>query len=358
MARGRIRKKIGAWRLLERLGKGPHGDVYEARHPEQEETFAIKILRRKLVSDPEVVARLRVASADVARLDHPNLVAHFGLHEHRRSLFLINELVPGKSLATVIQRDGPLDMVQALMLVSPVLHVIAHAHRHRIVHGDLRATNMLLSHEGVVKVADAGIARALGAPRGKPGKESVESLAHLAPEQLLGEPGDARSDVYALGVLFYRLLTARLPFLRRADYDESRGRGPRVPAAPRRFAPHLPSHIEEALMSSLAARPAERPAHAGVLCEALEGYDPRAAAQDVAVSQASRVERLEVHSEEQAAPRRHSSWPRIAVGLAVVGLLAGLNLLFSSEAPAPAPGGDEVKTTRTPAPGIPPRAAR
>ena len=344
MARGRNRSRIGAWRLLEKLGEGPLGEVYRARDPRDDRVVAVKVLAPKCVTASGALERLRSTASDLGRLDHPNLAAHHGLLEEAGAVLLVSEFVPGRPLSTLLQEEGPLDVERALDRLAPLLDAIEHAHARGVIHGDLKGTNVLVDERRTAKVTDAGIARALGALRAEPGGDTLETLAYAAPEQLRGEDGDARSDVYALGVLLYELLTARLPFLRHSDYEGSGGRGERRPPALRSFATDIPPCIDEAVLRALAQRPSERPASTRELRAALGLAGRGAASLVIPVHHEPVVHRLEVRAAPPRAPRRLLGWQRVAAALAAVGLLVGLNVLLFRErtaqpaAEASAPG--------------------
>ena len=199
--------------ILDLLGSGGMGAVYKARQPKLERLVALKILNRH-DGDSRFVERFTREAQTLARLNHPNIVAVHEFGERDGFFFLIMELVDGVSLRHLLQKER-MTPEQALGIVPPICEALEYAHDKGVVHRDIKPENILMDKEGRVKVADFGIARLAGADRGKPitGDADVMGTAHyMAPEQV-ERPAevDHRADIYALGVVFYEMLTGELP---------------------------------------------------------------------------------------------------------------------------------------------------
>ncbi len=199
--------------VLGLLGSGGMGAVYKARQPKLDRLVALKILNRH-DGDSRFVERFTREAQTLARLNHPNIVAVHEFGEREGHFFLIMELVDGVSLRHLLQQER-MAPEQALGIVPPICEALEYAHEKGVIHRDIKPENILIDKEGRVKVADFGIARLAGAERGEAitGDADVMGTAHyMAPEQV-ERPAevDHRADIYALGVVFYEMLTGELP---------------------------------------------------------------------------------------------------------------------------------------------------
>jgi serine/threonine-protein kinase len=217
---------LGQFRILEVIGRGGMGEVYKAEQPAMDRLVAIKILHEKLASRADLVSRFRREARAMSRLSHPNTVRVFlyGQLEHTGQLYIAMEYLEGLDLARVTRRDGPMDHVRACKIMTQVLGALEEAHTNGIVHRDLKPENILLTTQGGIedfpKVLDFGLAK-IKEQNPRPGSMILtrEGMVFgtpefMSPEQARGETLDGRSDIYSLGVIFFELLTARLPFPR------------------------------------------------------------------------------------------------------------------------------------------------
>jgi serine/threonine protein kinase len=214
------------YRIIEFLAEGGMGAVYRADHLHMRKSFALKVLHRSLVSNPEVVARFEREAIAAGNIDHPNVVCatDFGRLPDD-SFFLVLEFVRGRSLRDVLDA-GALEPARAVRIMRGIVAGVGAAHSKGIVHRDLKPENiMLVDRDGdrdFVKVLDFGIAKVdLSAPGGREGGAApltaigsvIGTPEYMAPEQALGGAVDARSDLYSLGVIFYELLAGHCPFV-------------------------------------------------------------------------------------------------------------------------------------------------
>ncbi|MGH7645965.1 MAG: serine/threonine-protein kinase, partial [Gemmatimonadales bacterium] len=209
----RLRRALGDdYELLEEIGSGAFGRVYRVRDLGLEREVAIKVLHPGLTADPGVVERFRREAQLAARLRHPNIVNILDIMDRAGLLWYTMELVPGASLAQLVQRQGPLSLDKTARLLDEALSALEHAHARGLVHRDLKPENMLLEPDGLLRITDFGLAVALRGDRlgGASSRSGTPQFA--APEQLLGDRVDARTDLYSLGAVAYFALLGRPPF--------------------------------------------------------------------------------------------------------------------------------------------------
>lgn len=204
----------GRYRLLERIGAGGMGEVWRARDTELEREVALKLLAMHHVADPVAIERFRREAIALAALQHPHVVGVYDAGTSDDVAYLVMELLPGPSLATRLEREGPLPQEEVRRLGAQVAAGLAAAHAAGIVHRDIKPANVVTDRTGAVKLVDFGIARDVVAPA-EPLTQTntiVGSAPYVSPEQFEGRPADARGDLYALGCLLTALLTGRPPY--------------------------------------------------------------------------------------------------------------------------------------------------
>jgi len=252
--------RLGPYRLIQRLGAGGMATVYKAVPDDtldESEAVALKVIRSEKLSD-DLRARFQREIAVTRRLDHPNLIRLQGWGQHDDLDYLGMELVDGQPLKAIIPPEG-LSPAQALRYYMPFLDGLIYAHENGIVHRDIKPENIMVSHKGLVKLMDFGIARhdasltltQPGALMGTPD--------YMAPELVTGKGApDARSDQYAAGLVLYKLLTGRLPF----DDSDTLGvvfaHAQQAPPPLRDWKPDIPPQLEAIVLRTLAKDPTER----------------------------------------------------------------------------------------------------
>ncbi len=197
---------------MERIASGGMGEVFRARDTVLAREVAIKVLHRSLAGDQAFVDRFRTEARAAAGLSHTNIVAVFDWGSVDGIYYMVMEYVRGQSVRALLNREGRLEPAQTAEVVRQTLQALDHAHRQGIVHRDIKPENILVTTEGVVKVADFGLARAYAEGRQTQAGTVTGTVQYLAPEQIRGEPADPRSDLYSLGIVSYELLTGKLPF--------------------------------------------------------------------------------------------------------------------------------------------------
>ena len=249
---------IGTYRLEELLGDGGLGGVYRAVDRASGKEAAFRMLAREVSADAMLADRLRAMAPALKKLQHPNVAAFFELVSVGADLALFVEYVPGASLETVRDPAGRLETNVSVSCAVQVLRALEAAHSAGVLHHALRPSNVMVTRQGTVKVLDFGIGHALGANRKTREDRLLTVLAYLAPEQIQNQPGDARSDIYAVGVLLYQLLTGKLPFDHKTEFGLRQAHLSEPPAAPRTIVPALPEWLDQAVLRALAKNPAAR----------------------------------------------------------------------------------------------------
>src|ERR1700680_4981310 len=255
---------IGKYRVKGELGRGGMGAVYLAEQPGLGREVPIKDLIQSAATDPIALKRFLQEAQVMARTSHPNLVQVHDLELSGETNYIVLEFVRGKSLREWINR-GPIPPPQVFAVMHGVLQALDYAHKHAIVHRDMKPENVLLSEDGMVKVADFGIARltddtGVGGTATKTGT-TVGTPQYMSPEQVASSKVDGRSDLYSAGIMFYELVVGQPPFTA-SDAD-----GPftlmakHVQAPPKPPSVHKPGldlRLEEVILKSLSKRPEER----------------------------------------------------------------------------------------------------
>jgi eukaryotic-like serine/threonine-protein kinase len=201
----------GRYEVLSRIGTGGMADVYLARDQLLGRQVAVKLLHHRFAEDQEFVERFRREASSAAGLSHPNVVAIFDRGEWDGTYYIAMEYLPGRSLKAVVREQGPLEPARAIDIVIQILQAARFAHRRGVIHRDLKPHNVILDEEGRAKVTDFGIARAGASDMTLTGS-IMGTAQYLSPEQAQGHAVSAASDIYAVGIVLYELLTGTVPF--------------------------------------------------------------------------------------------------------------------------------------------------
>jgi serine/threonine protein kinase len=234
----------GRYHMVERIAAGGMGEVFRAHDAVLAREVAIKVLHRSLAGDPAFVDRFRREARAAAGLAHPNIVAVYDWGAVDGVYYMVMEYVRGPSVRHLLNEQGRMEPAQAAEILRQTLLALGHAHREGFVHRDMKPENLLVTREGVVKVADFGLARAYADGRVTQAGAVTGTVQYLAPEQIRGEPADPRSDLYSLGIVAYELLTGKLPFTgETAMAIAYKHLSDRVPA-PSSILPDLPGELD------------------------------------------------------------------------------------------------------------------
>jgi tRNA A-37 threonylcarbamoyl transferase component Bud32/tetratricopeptide (TPR) repeat protein len=279
--------RLNHYDVVTYLGGGGMGDVYRATDTRLQRDVALKVLRASPSDDPARFERLRREARAVAALNHPNIVTIHSVEESGGVPFLTMELVEGRTLDSVIKRDG-LAPEQFVAVAVPLADAVAAAHAAGITHRDLKPQNVMFGRDGRLKVLDFGVAK-FGEAGSAAGEDHsvlttllrtrdgmmVGTIPYMSPEQVQGQVVDARSDVFSLGVMFFEMATGRRPFRGATDLETAVAILRDWPPPIAKLAPAFPAALIDIINRSLAKDPATRYPDAAALCEALRNVDLR-----------------------------------------------------------------------------------
>jgi serine/threonine-protein kinase len=268
---------IGSYRIDERIALGGMSAVYRATHTALDRIVALKVLSREMALDRTARERFTAEWRIAAALHHPNILPVHDAGEVDGRLFLAMDLVEGGDLGMAIERGGPLPPDRAVAILEQTASALDAAHAAGLIHRDVKPGNVLLDTSGHAYLADFGLTKVIGSDSHltKPGR-MVGTAAYLAPEQIRGEPLDARTDVYSLGCVFFEALTASSPFEPETGFTLMYAHLERpVPRLTERR-PELPAAVDAVVSQAMAKSPDERFASAGEAVAALKaafGYE-------------------------------------------------------------------------------------
>lgn len=237
---------VGKYRILSPLGSGGFGSVYLAEDTWIDKKVAIKVPHRQNLDFGELLREPRL----LATLSHPNIVTVLTAEKQDDVFFIVMEYVPGDTLEAVIDRDGTLDLPRALDYTCQICNAMDHAHKHGIIHRDLRPGNVLVTDQGLIKVADFGTSRFLEIAAH--GTTVIGSPPYMAPEQFQGKAVFA-SDIYSLGVTMYQMFTGVLPYDTPMPADLDKLMRGELASPPKLKNPKLPKAISDIVMKAIAA---------------------------------------------------------------------------------------------------------
>lgn len=306
------------YEIIELIGSGGMANVYKALCHRLNRYDAVKIMRDETAANTELRRRFRAESQAVAMLSHPNIVSVYDVSHNDDVEYIVMELIDGITLKQYLQKKSVLDPSEVLDFTIQTAKALEHAHSKGIIHRDIKPQNIMLLKDGMIKVADFGIASLENTVEENNG-ETVGSVHYIAPEQARGEAPDARSDIYSLGIVMYEMLTGRLPYVGNSDVEVAVKHMNTDPVTPRDIVPSIPEELERICLKAMNSNIDERYQTASEMLADLEQYK----AQSLAAHVLEDSEAVLIDSEEP--PRRRAQRSRRSKKIALSsGILAVL----------------------------------
>ncbi len=266
--------RLGTYEVIELLGRGGMAEVYKGRHPRLDRTVAIKILPASLANDADFRRRFEREAKAVAALRHPNIVQMFDFGDVEGLYYMVMEYIDGTDLSRYMNESGPMALAQVRLILNDLAGALDYAHTQDLVHRDVKPSNVLLREEEdnlSAILTDFGIAKILGSDTGATETGMMMgTLDYMAPEQIrVSRKVDGRADIYAMGVMAYRMLTGEPPFKGEHPSTVMLGHLQDPPPDPRKLVPDLPERVAAAIVRAMAKDPDERFDTVGELAEEL-----------------------------------------------------------------------------------------
>lgn len=250
-----VDSRIGPYKFIREIAEDRLGHVFEATDVTNKKRVVIKSLRPEVANRPEIVSRLYSEAKTLALLNHPHIAKIFGFIRRNDCLHLVMEFVDGESLQAILKGKHRLDPPVALAFFHQILSAVGFAHELGVIHGDLKPSNIMVSSFGQIKVLDFAIATILGSS--DPVSPRASTARYLSPEQIRGEPVDARSDIFSLGVLLYEFIAGRAPL--DPPSEVAPGAAPEsTPLLPSLLVANCPQWLDAFVLRALAPSPADR----------------------------------------------------------------------------------------------------
>lgn len=240
------------YEIIEKIGNGGMATVYKSKDRILNRYVAVKILRDEFTTDEEFIKRFRIEAQSAASLTHPNIVSIFDVGNEGSLYYIVMELIKGKTLKEIItEENGPLPWKWSLNIVSQIASALETAHKNNIVHRDIKPHNIIITEDGIAKVTDFGIAKAVSNSTITAFGTTIGSVHYFSPEHARGGYTDAKSDLYSLGVVMYEMLTGRVPFDADTPVSVALKHMQEEPIEPKEINDNIPQVVNDIIMKAM-----------------------------------------------------------------------------------------------------------
>ena len=246
------------YEILEKIGNGGMATVYKARCHVLNRNVAVKVLKEEFTTDAEFVKRFNIEAQSAASLSHPNIVSIYDVGNEGDIYYIVMELVQGNTLKEIITDEGILPWKWTVNIAIQIASALEVAHRHNIVHRDIKPHNIIITEDGTAKVTDFGIAKAVSNSTIKSFGATIGSVHYFSPEQARGGYTDAKSDLYSLGVVMYEMLTGKVPFDADTPVSVALKHMQEVPVEPKTLNPTIPDSVNKIIIKAMQKEPSLR----------------------------------------------------------------------------------------------------
>ena len=240
------------YEIIEKIGSGGMATVYKAKCHVLNRYVAIKILRDEFTTDDEFIKRFEVEAQSAASITHPNIVSVYDVGADGNLYYIVMELIKGKTLKEIIvEEKGPLPWKWSVNIAGQIASALETAHKNHIIHRDIKPHNIIITEDGVAKVTDFGIAKAVSNSTITAFGTTIGSVHYFSPEHARGGYTDEKSDLYSLGVVMYEMLTGKVPFDADTPVSVALKHMQEEPTPPIEVNPNIPSAVNDIIMKAL-----------------------------------------------------------------------------------------------------------
>ena len=254
-----VGKYIGSrYEILEVIGKGGMATVYRAKCHVLNRMVAVKVLKEEFTTDEEFIRRFNIEAQSAAGLSHPNIVSIYDVGHEGSIYYIVMELIQGKTLKEIIAEDGALPWKWSVNIAIQIASALEAAHKNNIVHRDIKPHNIIITEDGVAKVTDFGIAKAVSNSTITAFGTTIGSVHYFSPEHARGGYTDAKSDLYSLGIVMYEMVTGRVPFDADTPVSIALKHMQEKPVDPMKLNPNVPVAVNQIIMKAMQKEPSMR----------------------------------------------------------------------------------------------------
>lgn len=337
-----VKQVANRYDIISLIGQGGMADVFKAKDTILNRIVAIKILREKLSNDAMTLVRFQREASAASRLSHPNVVDIYDVGESDGMHYIVMEYVRGRTLKQMIAQRGSLSVTESIHIMMQLTSAIQHAHSHHIIHRDIKPQNVLVKDDGTVKITDFGIAIANDTVQLTLNNAVMGSAHYLAPETAQGKDATEQVDIYSLGIVFYELLTGKVPFAGKTPTEIAVKHLRQAMPYVRDFNAQIPQSVENIILKATAKNPENRYKNANQMLDDLEHcMDWNRKNEDRVIFETPNITKVDVndghvqveYSTEPPKPEKKKlPWKSIGLGALFVAIVCALIFLSAAAA--------------------------